>query len=504
MNSLDSRLIEKKNSYNHLQSTRSILYALEPVGIGTPYVESLTSYICRLSINHNVVLGTLLKEVIGPFIDNPYLTDYLTKGRDISKSYLINGLGKTSASFINVIEKLTERNDIQYLTMNNWIGVFSNNITVSHRRWCPFCLNQFKLDSIEIHEPLIWSISDIQKCDIHEAVLREKCPECGKKQRFIQSKLILGHCSYCYTWLGEAVDRRYCQELSEYETFIINNFKQLIEKAPDLTSFPTRNKISSILSVIKEKLRISSNAKLSNFLGVNNPTLCTWINNQALPTPENLLQITKKIGSTIYELIYKDEINIKIGIPNEKNLKTKKKVSKKEMEEHLTEATHSKEPKSLNQVSREGGFSHEAAENNFPLLSKIIKKNYASYQKDNRIKKQLKLEKTLTDCLDLEIPISLQECLHVCGVPPTTAKRYVPDLCKKVTVRHREYLANQSKAREEKISGELKNVILDLHNKGIYPSINAVTNFSTIPGILIERKYYELRIKILISLGYKI
>lgn len=33
---------------------RSRLYRLEPVGIGTPYVESLTSYIARLAAEHCV------------------------------------------------------------------------------------------------------------------------------------------------------------------------------------------------------------------------------------------------------------------------------------------------------------------------------------------------------------------------------------------------------------------------------------------------------------------
>lgn len=40
---------------------RSRLFNLEPIGIGTPYIESLRSYIGRLASEHTVRTGDLIK-----------------------------------------------------------------------------------------------------------------------------------------------------------------------------------------------------------------------------------------------------------------------------------------------------------------------------------------------------------------------------------------------------------------------------------------------------------
>ena len=53
---------------------RSQLYSLLPLNLGTPFVESLTSYVCRLANEHHVLLGTLVQYIIAPCIDKPYIT----------------------------------------------------------------------------------------------------------------------------------------------------------------------------------------------------------------------------------------------------------------------------------------------------------------------------------------------------------------------------------------------------------------------------------------------
>ncbi len=58
MNAILDRLLESEEDTHIIErflSTRSVLYNLEPVGIGTPYVESLSSYIARFAEKHNVV-----------------------------------------------------------------------------------------------------------------------------------------------------------------------------------------------------------------------------------------------------------------------------------------------------------------------------------------------------------------------------------------------------------------------------------------------------------------
>lgn len=327
------------------------------------------------------------------------------------------------------------------MTMNNWSGIYSKNITVHHKRWCPACLNQFKQELGEIYEPLIWYIADINKCDIHQVPLQEHCPNCRKKLPLMSSNMILGYCQYCFIWLGDTTNANFQERtlLTNDEKFIIKNYKQLIEMAPKLKYFPIKNTITNKLKKIKEDLGFSSMTKFSNFLDINNPTVWTWINGQSLPSPEKILQIVKKINYTTFEMITEDHFDIKQDITNNKNITVKKKFSKDLVEAHLLNALNLDIPKSLAQVCREGGFSVRAAKNNFPLLSKRIKDKYANYQKEKRLQKQKMIENVLNDCLNMDVPISLKECLEKIGVPPTTAKRYADDLCKKVAERYDEY-----------------------------------------------------------------
>ena len=57
-------------------SPRSRLFHLVPIGIGTPHVESLTSYVSRLAVAHSVPPGTLLAIEIGPKRQNKLSSPY--------------------------------------------------------------------------------------------------------------------------------------------------------------------------------------------------------------------------------------------------------------------------------------------------------------------------------------------------------------------------------------------------------------------------------------------
>ena len=155
MNAILDRLLENgehTDFLEHLLSTRSVLYNLEPVGIGTPYVESLTSYISRLAFTHNVTVSSLLKGTVVPMADKKYLKNNLSEGVFGSTPKYINGNSQVSQDYVKVFEILTGRNDLCYLTMVSWTGIFSQNIIGNYRKWCPVCLNRMIFESKEVYE----------------------------------------------------------------------------------------------------------------------------------------------------------------------------------------------------------------------------------------------------------------------------------------------------------------------------------------------------------------
>ena len=84
----------------------SALYALVPYGLGTPYVESLSSYMSRLAEAHVVTVSRLLREMLFP----------VRQGRipssTIQYAYSANGLGKDSEILLQRLQAATGRNDL--------------------------------------------------------------------------------------------------------------------------------------------------------------------------------------------------------------------------------------------------------------------------------------------------------------------------------------------------------------------------------------------------------
>src|SRR5260370_26575656 len=108
----------------------SKLYPLEPIGIGTPLVESLTSYVSRLANAHSVLLRTLVTDEILPNLNRTHLYQ---KGQPVydhlttfwKRSAMLNGTCSTASNWVHTVEQLTQRNDLRFLTMLTFANVLS-------------------------------------------------------------------------------------------------------------------------------------------------------------------------------------------------------------------------------------------------------------------------------------------------------------------------------------------------------------------------------------------
>ncbi len=105
---------------------RSQLYNLKAIGMGTGLVESLTSYTTRLAAAHNLSPAVLLARVLAPLMEKKYWLHggarSGTKGSALSNSLsarttAINSTGVIAQDWVVVLERLTSRNDLRFLTM---------------------------------------------------------------------------------------------------------------------------------------------------------------------------------------------------------------------------------------------------------------------------------------------------------------------------------------------------------------------------------------------------
>ncbi len=161
---------------------RSILAPLHLHGLGTPLVESLASYYCRLADAHQVTGKQLAKVVCN---DSIYLrSDGLPRLQsiDLYPIEFCAHSGRT-AVLVERLQRLTGADNLVHGTLLRLRGVLSRNQSgscVERRRWCPICYAQ-REDIVA--EPLAWWVPQITYCPTHGSKLLDQCARCGSYQR---------------------------------------------------------------------------------------------------------------------------------------------------------------------------------------------------------------------------------------------------------------------------------------------------------------------------------
>ncbi|MGL5943461.1 MAG: TniQ family protein [Waterburya sp.] len=209
----------------------SKLYSVAPINIGRPLVESLTSYISRLALAHCVYPGILMERIIKQVIDKKHSSADLHNLYGFTSA--INGTGVMGSDIVSGLEKLTLQKQLALLTLANLSELIpSRKLFNEHRKWCPQCFENWKVQNEELYEPLLWKIQAVEICSIHNSALQEKCLFCNRHNYHLAWKTRPGYCSQCDRWLG-TVDKHktllHDKELNWY-LWINKNLGELLSK----------------------------------------------------------------------------------------------------------------------------------------------------------------------------------------------------------------------------------------------------------------------------------
>jgi len=197
---------------------RSSLYHLEPVGVGTSYVESLTSFLMRLAQAHSLEVNTLFTKKISNYFDQVYLREHRNKGLStlFNKGAALNSNGILASQLYQSLEQLTLRKDLSCLTLLAFNNVFSSRkLLRKSKAWCPHCYEQWQKDGKTIHEPLLWSFETVTVCPQHFQPLANKCPHCDLSVPWLTGKSQVGFCPKCDRWLGNFLSNQYSTSESD-------------------------------------------------------------------------------------------------------------------------------------------------------------------------------------------------------------------------------------------------------------------------------------------------
>lgn len=272
MSANDLETYESWNLDLPLLPNRSRLYHLEPIAVGTAYVEGLISYLCRLAEAHCVSPATLTKQEILPSLRKIYTVG----SREVHKAQGDGDLVSVSSfskpvsnknpneqgfwawQYIEGLQPLTLRKNLQTLTIPRWVEQISKvdrgiEIARDLRAWCPECFQQWRNTNQVIYEPLLWAIAAVTVCPYHFLPLQYRCPHCQKTQRPITGKMQVARCSQCSNWLDVRMDEDLetkCQieSVLEWHLWVAERVMEVLAVMPNTPTLKTKEMISCVLS----------------------------------------------------------------------------------------------------------------------------------------------------------------------------------------------------------------------------------------------------------------
>lgn len=173
-------------------------YPLEPIGIGTADVESLSGYIARLALAHRVPVTHLLYQ---PF-DAGGQT--FTKSEDRGWNYVyVNGRSDFARQYCDRLEVLTGQPDLDMLTCLPFArALATKELLHEDQHWCPWCFQDALTTGAAPYERLYWMLKPVSVCVYHDRPLHNRCPSCQKTFRPLRKPHMPGFCGRCASWLG--------------------------------------------------------------------------------------------------------------------------------------------------------------------------------------------------------------------------------------------------------------------------------------------------------------
>lgn len=468
---------------------RSALNHLEPVGVGTPYVESLVSYMSRLAASHSVSIYTLHKYVLAPLIKKTHVF----AGRSAANSRgcvgSINGTGVIATDYVRALETLTLREDLRFLTLLGWSKVLVNRgLLNSDRVWCPVCLQEWRMMRRIVYEPLIWTLREVRICSRHHYPLRFKCPTCKRTQRWLEQRSRPGYCSKCQSWLGsENVDTSSgagaleAETDHKYQKWVVKNIGEMLALTPKLVRLPSREDVAAAFMRCIEKSRACNEAAFAETFQIAPQQIYRWKTGKVRLQLPTTLWICHHLGVKLVNYLTG---NIYVAKPVKKidrgNVRQPpRRTDWKRVKRSLQKILHEQPPPSMLQVIKRMGLSY-AVYQRLPDFCHAISVRHTNYRRSRK----KAIESALKSILESNEfpPPSIAAIALKLGCYRTNLWRDFPELCKRISDRFLAYRKTLVEENRKRLQEEVRHKALALHRQGIYPSAPKVASLLSVPS----------------------
>lgn len=424
---------------------RSRLYSLEPIGIGTSSVESLTSFLMRIAKAHSLKVNTIFTREISNYFEQEYLHKHSRKGLStlFNRAAALNSDGVLASLLSQSLEYLTLKDNLSSLTLLPAKNVFSpRKLFRQHQAWCPNCYEEWNVANKPIYQPFLWNFESVKFCPRHLRPLKYKCPNCNHSIPWLTGQSQVGFCSRCNYWLGSlSCDQESINELdlSEY-IWTSHNIGELLSLISSRSSSFQKDDIQKAVNLMIALISEGNVAAFARILNLPKNTVWMWSKGKSVPELRAILMMCYSLGISLVDFLALDK------------------------------------------------QAFQAIQVNSLKLSKNTRQKRATPRKFNHHE----IEDYLTEILSSSnTPLTIREIARVLKIDRRTLYHHFPSLCKAISVKHRLYQKSLTEERIQNCCQEVETVVYQVLLAGEYPSETKVSKLISQPGYFRYKKVRE-------------
>ncbi len=375
---------------------RSVLASLKPMGLGTPYRESLASYYLTLAHVHHVSPQNLARGIV-----IPKLAEIGRTYEDVSKLWKMssfNGIGAVPEYWAKQLSKLTAQKELLDLTLvplRPRVSIL--RLMSDKKKWCPLCLSEAALDG-RAYGQLLWEIDDVQACPKHGIKLVSQC-HCHGTAPLPPSnrKCLPGICESCGLSLASTDD-----ESLEYPgKDEVTRARRVADLLCDMGILKKhiRHATSGISEFLNSAVRHFSGgnaARFSELLGIKKNTLHGWLHGKCIPPLPQIVDIALICGCSMADVMMGEQ-TIFTGPLRTAATCTKPrqpfrragtpKIDEERVKHQLEKLSLQKPPISVAAAAKQIGVSDRTLFSHFGHITREMSKRVQAYRRDESERK---------------------------------------------------------------------------------------------------------------------
>jgi transcriptional regulator with XRE-family HTH domain len=273
-------------------SSRLILLAPTVVPLAGSDRESLHSVLKRICETNQLTVNAVLAGIVLPSLKTPQ--DRLTKM--VSPVHLINRGCLVSIKLVAQLQELTGMSGLSKLTLQELVGLRGIGVLAitRYRKWCPACFDDDVETAIGPYDRLIWSISDVQACPVHHAMLQSICQSCGAGPFMaLMGCDLSGRCPKCRGWLGgkAIILDQNRDEHSRYLLWTAQSYADLLESPLPAQSDVSQG-VKKLIIALAEQHFDGAKSRLAQAVERNKSVISTWLTGHGSPSWRALCEIS--------------------------------------------------------------------------------------------------------------------------------------------------------------------------------------------------------------------